>query len=76
MDPPEYKILQDCPHVTDLAVLEKRHDARAATLGTPLSPPRDIQGVIAEFDREHEIFCEHQVRNGIFQLNATELLTS
>lgn len=70
MDPPNYKILQDCPHVTDIAVLKKRHDTRATSLGAPVSTPRDIQGVIAEFDREHQLFCDHQVRNGIFQMNS------
>jgi len=68
-DPPDYKIMQDCPHVTDLVILKKRHDARASSLGTPLPPPRDVQGVAAEFDREHEIFCDTQVRRGIFELN-------
>jgi hypothetical protein len=70
MDPPDYKIIQDCPYVTDLAALKQRHDARASSLSAPLSPPHDIPGVIAEFDREHEIFCDHQLRNGIFALNS------
>ena len=68
LDPPPYKIMQECTNVTSLAELKSRHDARAATLGTPLSPPRDVQSVIAEFDREHDISCAHQVQQGIYQL--------
>ena len=70
LDPPPYKIMQECPHVTNLATLKTLHDARAASLGTPLSPPRDVQSVIAEFDREHEISCSHQVQQGLYQLTA------
>lgn len=68
LDPPPYKIMQECPNVTSLAELKKRHDSRASTLSTPLSPPRDVQSVIAEFDREHEISCNYQVQRGIYQL--------
>jgi hypothetical protein len=42
MDSPEYRVLQDCPNVTDLAELKRRHDARSAAFGPPVSPPRDI----------------------------------
>jgi hypothetical protein len=33
MDSPDYRIMQECPHVTDVAQLKKTHDARAASLG-------------------------------------------
>ena len=68
LDSPPHKIMQECPNVTNLAELKKRHDARSATLGTPLSSPRDVQSVIAEFDREHDISCAHQVQQGIYRL--------
>lgn len=69
MDSPDYKIMQDCPQVTNIAQLKKKHDLRAATLGTPLSPPRDIESVIAEFDKDHERFSSFQVQRGIYRLS-------
>jgi hypothetical protein len=67
MDAPEYKIVQECRNVTNLAVLKKRHDAKAASLGAATPPPRDIESVVTEFNKEHERFCAHQVSNGILQ---------
>lgn len=40
MDNPDYRVLQECRHVTDVAELKKRHDARSSEFGTPVSPPR------------------------------------
>ena len=70
LDPPPYKIMQECPHITNLAMLKKLHDTRAASLGAPFPPPRDVEGVIAEFDREHEISSSHQVQQGLYRLTS------
>jgi hypothetical protein len=67
MDAPEYKIVQECHNVANLAVLKKRHDAKAASLGVAVPPPCDMDSVVAEFNKEHQRFCAHQVRNGILQ---------
>lgn len=69
MDVPDYKIMQDRPQVTDLTVLKKIHDAKAPSVGVPVSPPRDIASVIAEFDKEHQRFSAFQVQRGIYQLS-------
>jgi len=70
MDAPDYKIMQECPNITSLAALKKRHDAKSASLGVmPLPPPRTVDSVVVEFNKEHEKFCAYQVRNGILRLN-------
>ena len=69
MDSPDYRIMQECPHVTDVAQLKKRHDARAASLGIPLSPPGDVEGLFKEGQTDHERFSAHQVQRGILRLN-------
>lgn len=78
LDQPEYKIMQECPHVTNLAELKKMHDAKATALGPPMSPPRDIQSVIADFDKDHERFSRFQTQRGVYRLSPqgdTYLLT-
>jgi hypothetical protein len=78
MDPPEYKIMQECPHVTNLAELKRIHDAKSTSLGAPLPPPRDVQSVIAEFDKDHQRFSNFQVQQGVYRLSPqgdTYLLT-
>jgi hypothetical protein len=78
LDQPEYKIIQECSHVTDLAQLKKVHDAKAASLGAPISPPRDVQGVIVEFDKDHERYSTFQAQRGVYRLSPqgdTYLLT-
>jgi hypothetical protein len=78
MDQPEYKIMQECPHVTNLVELKKAHDAKAVSLGTPLSPPRDAQSVIADFDKDHDRYSNYQAQRGIYRLSPqgdTYLLT-
>jgi hypothetical protein len=70
MDSPDYKIMQECPHVTNLAELKKKHDARLASLTVPVSPPRDVQAVIAEFEKDHDRFSAHQLQRGIYRISA------
>jgi len=69
LDTPEYRIVQECPNVTDVAQLKKRHDARAATMGTPLSPPSDVEGVFLEGQQDHERFSAFQLQRGTYKLN-------
>jgi hypothetical protein len=69
MDTPDYRIVQECPHVTDLAQLKKKHDARSASMGTPVSPPRDVESLFAEGQMDHERFSAYQVQRGILRLN-------
>lgn len=68
-DQPEYKIVQDFPNILSLATLKKTHDAKAATLGTPASPPRDVPSVIEEFDTDRERYNKFQVQQGAYRLN-------
>jgi hypothetical protein len=70
MDSPDYRIVQECPHVTDVSQLKRRHDARAASLGIPLSPPNDVEGLFKEGDTDHERFSTHQLQRGILRLNS------
>jgi len=70
MDAPDYKIMQECHNITSLATLKKRHDGKSASLGAvPLPPPRSIESAVDEFNKEHERFCAHQVRNGVLRFN-------
>jgi hypothetical protein len=69
MDRPDYRIMQECPHDTDIAKLKKIHDARAPSLGIPLSPPSDVESLFSEGQKDHERFSAHQVQRGILRLN-------
>jgi hypothetical protein len=69
METPDYRIVQECPHVTDLAQLKKKHDARSTSMGGPVSPPRDVESVFAEGQKDHERFSAYQVQRGILRLN-------
>jgi hypothetical protein len=69
MDSPEYRVVQDCPNVTNLAELKKRHDARAADFGIPVSPPRDVPSLFEAYEVENQRHFAHQVARGLLQLN-------
>ena len=69
MDSPEYRVVQDCHNVTNMAELKKRHDARAASFGTPVSPPRDIPSLFAAYDIENQRHHAHQVERGLLRYN-------
>jgi hypothetical protein len=69
MESPDYRVIQEYPHVIDVTQLKKRHDARAASLGTPVSPPSDVASVFEEGQQEHERFSAYQVQHGILRLN-------
>jgi hypothetical protein len=69
MDNPDYRIVQECQHVTDVAELKKRHDTRSPAFGIPLSPPRDIHSLFEEYEMDNQRFFAHQVQRGILRLN-------
>ena len=69
MDNPDYRVLQECHHVTDVAELKKRHDARSAAFGTPVSPPRDVRSLFEEYEQDNQRFFGHQVQRGILRMN-------
>lgn len=70
MDSPDYRVRQDCPNVTNVAELKKRHEARAAALGTPVSPPLDIPSLFEAYEAENRRHFAHQVERGLVRLNA------
>ena len=69
MDHPDYRIIQECRNITDVADLKKKHDAYAATLGAPVSPPRDVQSLFDEYEMDNQRMFAYQVQRGILQFN-------
>jgi hypothetical protein len=69
MDNPDYRIVQECRNVTSVAELKKKHDAYAATLGTPISPPRDVESLFEEYEMDNQRMFVYQVQRGILQFN-------
>jgi hypothetical protein len=69
MDSPDYRVMQECTHETNLRRLKEKHDGRAASLGAPIAPPSDIESVFDEGQKEHERFCAHNAQRGILRLN-------
>jgi hypothetical protein len=69
MDNPDHRVIQECQHLTDVAELKKRHDARSTAFGTPISPPRDIRSLFEEYEMENQRFFAHQVQRGIYKLS-------
>jgi hypothetical protein len=69
METPDYRVVQECPHVTDLAELKRRHDARSADFGPPVSPPRDVKSLFEEYEMDNQRFHSCQVERGILRLN-------
>lgn len=70
MDSPDYRVIQECRNVTDIAELKKRHDARSAEFGVPVSPPRDVAGLFEEYERDNQRMFAYQVQRGLLQPNA------
>ena len=70
MDSPEYRVVQNCPNVTNLAELKKRHDARSASFGVPISPPLDIPSLFEAYEVENQRHFAHQVQHGLLRLNS------
>ena len=68
LDHPSYSILQQCLHTTSLTELKRRHDTKAAGLGTPLPPPAGEEAVLANQHAEHKRFSEFQLERGLYRL--------
>ena len=69
MDHPDYRIMQECRNVTSVAELKKKHDAYAAKLGAPVSPPRDVPSLFEEYEMDNQRMFAYQVERGILQFN-------
>jgi hypothetical protein len=67
MDRLPHQIMQEYPNLTDLALLKRKHDARAAQLGAVIAPPHGREAVFSEMQREHERFTSHQVTQGVLR---------
>jgi hypothetical protein len=66
-DHPPYRIVQECPNVTNLAELKRKHDARARTLGVPVSPRQDVAAIFAELQEEHQRNAQYQLERGNYR---------
>jgi hypothetical protein len=69
MDAPDFRVIQECRNVTDIAELKRRHDARSAEFGAPVSPPRDVAGLFEEYEQDNQRMFAFQVQRGILKLN-------
>lgn len=67
-DQPPWRITQDCPNVTNLAELKRKHDARARESSIPVSPPQDIAKVFEELQAEHERYSSFLVERGFYKI--------
>jgi hypothetical protein len=77
-DKPPYRIVQECPNVTNLAELKRKHDTRAHTMGVPVSPRQDVAEIFSELQEEYRRNAEYQIERGNYQLapdGASYLLT-
>lgn len=72
MDEPPYRVLQECPALSEPAKLKRRHDARAAKLGgCPVSPAADPASMFRQFQSDHDRFLSYQVERGVCELDKT-----
>jgi hypothetical protein len=67
-DQPPHRIVQECPNVTDLAELKRRHDIQARKMGAPYPPPAEVAAVLDEFQAENERFNKYQLECGNYRL--------
>jgi hypothetical protein len=68
--PPEY-VVQECPFEEDLGVMKKKHDARAAKLGVPVSAELSASRVFEFYQNQHRQFSEFQVERGTYERTPT-----
>lgn len=72
MDEPPYRMVQECPNVSEPTALKRRHDARAAGLGgCPVAPSSDVAGMFRQFQSDHDRFLSYQVERGVCELDTT-----
>jgi hypothetical protein len=69
MDNPDFRIVQDCPGVTEPSEMKRKHDARAAGLGCPVPPAATAASIFKEVNREHERFSAYQLARGIYRMH-------
>lgn len=67
MDRMPHQIIQECPNVTDLATLKRKHDTRAGQPGITLPPPHGREAIFNEMQSEHARFCPYQLSRGILR---------
>jgi hypothetical protein len=68
MDHPPYSIVQECRHITEVAALKRRHDARAAQLGPALPVIFGTETIFQLHQEDHRRFCDYQVERGTLRL--------
>ncbi len=69
LDSPQEFVKQALPGLRDPAEIKKRHDARAATMGVPVSPAMDLGKIFAEIESEHERLCSFRVKQGNYKVD-------
>src|SRR5262249_20841903 len=72
LDSPPWYVKQFCPSLRDPAAIKRRHDARAAIMGTPVTPAMDLGTIFAEVQSEHEHLNEYRVKEGNYKLDARD----
>lgn len=70
LDEPPYRIIQECPRVTDPGELRRRHLARLAKIDSaPLAPAADFASICREFQFGHERQTSYQLQSGTYRLD-------
>lgn len=73
MDEPPYRVVQECPNLSEPVKLKRRHDARAAKLGgCPVAPPADPASMFRQFQSDHDRFLAYQVQRGVCELDTAK----
>jgi hypothetical protein len=67
-DQPPWRTTQDCPNVTNLSELKRKHDARAQGIGIPISASQDVPKIFEELQAEHDRYSNFLVQRGIYKM--------
>lgn len=67
LDCPPYQIVQECPQISEPSEMKRVHDARAHTMGCPVTPLSDPASIIKDVQSEHERFSEYQLASGAYE---------
>jgi hypothetical protein len=70
LDSPQEFVKQAYPSLRDAAVIKKRHDARAASMGAPMAPAMDLRSIFAEVESDHERLSAYRAKNGNYKITA------
>lgn len=69
-DNPPFRILQECPQVSNPAELRRRHLSKLESLGrTPISALCDFGSIVKEIQEQHERLLAFQLQRGAYSLN-------